>query len=121
LGIVSCQEIPSNSAIYTVTDVDNNLILTINNHQELKVQLCGVLTQITATLRHPSTPLRASRLWASRSGWSGQYSLLDYSYKLSGFSPQLLIINSSPLIMLFKNQQAKLLPQLSIEILVPEG
>jgi hypothetical protein len=116
LGIVSCQEIPSNSAIYTVTDVDNNLILTINNHQELKVQLCGVLTQITATLRHPSTPLRASR-----SGWSGQYSLLDYSYKLSGFSPQLLTINSSPLIMLFKNQQAKLLPQLSTEILVPEG
>jgi hypothetical protein len=54
LGIVSCQEIPSNSAIYTVTDVDNNLILTINNHQELKVQLCGVLTQITATLRHRS-------------------------------------------------------------------
>jgi hypothetical protein len=47
--------------------------------------------------------------------------LLDYSYKLSGFSPQLLTINSSPLIMLFKNQQAKLLPQLSTEILVPEG
>jgi hypothetical protein len=42
LGIVSCQKIPSNIAIYTVTDVDNNLILTINNYQELKVQLCGV-------------------------------------------------------------------------------
>ncbi|MBE9238512.1 hypothetical protein IQ227_21435 [Anabaena aphanizomenioides LEGE 00250] len=32
-----------------------------------------------------------------------------------------IIINSSPLIVLFKSQQAKLLPQLFTEILVPEG
>ncbi|MTJ24080.1 MULTISPECIES: DUF3368 domain-containing protein [unclassified Dolichospermum] len=32
-----------------------------------------------------------------------------------------IIINSSPLIVLFKSQQAELLPQLFTEILVPEG
>ena len=32
-----------------------------------------------------------------------------------------VIINSSPLIVLFKSQQAELLPQLFAEILVPEG
>ncbi len=32
-----------------------------------------------------------------------------------------VIINSSPLIVLFKSQQAELLPQLFTEILVPEG
>jgi predicted nucleic acid-binding protein len=32
-----------------------------------------------------------------------------------------IIINSSPLIVLFKSQQAELLPQLFAEILVPEG
>ena len=42
---------------------------------------------------YPSTSLprlRSAQVRASRSGWSGQYSLLDYSYKLSGFSPELL-------------------------------
>ena len=32
-----------------------------------------------------------------------------------------VIVNSSPLIVLFKSQQAELLPQLFLEILVPEG
>jgi predicted nucleic acid-binding protein len=32
-----------------------------------------------------------------------------------------IIVNSSPLIVLFKSQQAELLPQLFPEILVPEG
>jgi predicted nucleic acid-binding protein len=32
-----------------------------------------------------------------------------------------IVINSSPLIVLFKSKQAKLLPQLFTEILVPEG
>ena len=45
----------------------------------------GVVTQITATLRLPSTSLRASG-----SGWSGQYGLLDFSYKLSPFRAGLL-------------------------------
>ncbi len=47
----------------------------------------GVVTQITATLRLPSTSLRASR-----SGWSGQYGLLDYSCKPSPFRAGLLTV-----------------------------
>jgi hypothetical protein len=53
----------------------------------------GVVTQITATLRLPSTSLprlRSAQVRASRSGWSGQYGLLDYSCKPSPFRAGLL-------------------------------
>ena len=58
----------------------------------------GVVTQITATLRLPSTSLprlRSAQVRASRSGWTGQYGLLDFSYKPSPFRAGLLTNLSS--------------------------
>jgi hypothetical protein len=53
----------------------------------------GVVAQITATLRLPSTPLRAGH-----SGWSGQHGLLDYSCKPSPFRAGLLTVDAENLL-----------------------
>ena len=51
------------------------------------------MAQITATLRLPSTPLRAGH-----SGWSGQHGLLDYSCKPSPFRAGLLTVDAENLL-----------------------